>query len=129
MNSLAMTKLMSPQAGKVKNQVNIMSLTTPKLMAERRLTAPTPMMAQVLMCVEDTGMPVRVASSRFAGAREVGGEALILLELNHALADGLDDALTAHAGADTHGGRAQQHNPDGDAGIADAGLAVCEGHA
>ena len=67
MNSLAMTKLdESPQAGKVKNQVNIMSLTTPKLMAERRLTAPTPMMAQVLMCVEDTGMPVRVASSRFA---------------------------------------------------------------
>ena len=63
------------------------------------------------------------------GAREVGGEALILLELNHALADGLDDALAADAGADTHGGRAQQHNPDGDAGIADAGLAVCEGHA
>ena len=118
MNSLAMTKLMSPQAGKVKNQVNIMSLTTPKLMAERRLTAPTPMMAQVLMCVEDTGMPVRVASSRFAAP-----------ELDHALADGLDDALAAHAGADTHSGRAQQHNPDGDACIADARLAAGKGHA
>ena len=58
---------------------------------------------------------------------EVGGEALILLELDHALADGLDDALAAHAGADAHGGRAQQHDPDGDAGVADAGLAVGEG--
>lgn len=128
MNSLAMTKLMSPQAGKVKNQVNIMSLTTPKLMAERRLTAPTPMMAQVLMCVEDTGMPVRVASSRFAAPAR-SAEKLILFELDHALADGLDDALAAHAGADTHSGRAQQHNPDGDACIADARLAAGKGHA
>ena len=128
MNSLAMTKLMSPQAGKVKNQVNIMSLTTPKLMAERRLTAPTPMMAQVLMCVEDTGMPVRVASSRFAALRG-RRRSLILFELDHALADGLDDALAAHAGADTHSGRAQQHNPDGDACIADARLAAGKGHA
>ena len=89
MNSLAVTKLMSPQAGKVKNQVNIMSLTTPKLMAERRLTAPPPMMAQ-----------------QVRGARQVGGEALVLFELDHALAYGLDDALAAHAGADAHGGRA-----------------------
>ena len=106
MNSLAMTKLMSPQAGKVKNQVNIMSLTTPKLMAERRLTAPTPMMAQVLMCVEDTGMPVKGGKQQVRGARQVGGEALVLFELDHALANGLDDALAAHAGADAHGGRA-----------------------
>ena len=64
---------------------------------------------------------------QICGACEVGGEALILLELDHALADGLDDALAAHAGADAHGGRAQQHDPDGDAGVADAGLAVGEG--
>ena len=63
------------------------------------------------------------------GTREVGREALILLELNHALADGLDDALAAHAGADAHSGRAQQHNPDGDACIADARLAAGKGHA
>ena len=63
------------------------------------------------------------------GACEVGREALILLELDHALADGLDDALAAHAGADTHSGRAQQHNPDGDACIADARLAAGKGHA
>ena len=63
------------------------------------------------------------------GARQVGGEALVLFELDHALADGLDDALAAHAGADTHSGRAQQHNPDGDACIADARLAAGKGHA
>ena len=55
------------------------------------------------------------------GARQVGGEALVLFEL--------DDALAAHAGADTHSGRAQQHNPDGDACIADARLAAGKGHA
>ena len=63
------------------------------------------------------------------GACEVGGEALILLELDHALADGLDDALAAHAGADAHRGRAQQHDPDGDSGIADTGLPVGKGDA
>ena len=42
MNSLAITKLMRPQPGKVNTQVSIMSRTTPKLMADRRRTAPTP---------------------------------------------------------------------------------------
>ena len=72
----------------------------------------------------DTG---KGGKQQIRGACEVGGEALILLELNHALADGLDDALAAHAGADTHGGRAQQHNPDGDAGVADARLPAGKG--
>lgn len=79
------------------------------------------------MWVEDTGMPVRVASSRFAAPAR-SAEKPVLFELDHALTDRLDDALTAHAGADTHSGRAQQHNPDGDAGIADARLAAGEGH-
>ena len=34
-----------------------MSFTTPKLMADRRFTAPTPMMAVVFAWVVDTGMP------------------------------------------------------------------------
>ena len=55
---------MMPQPGNVNTQVSIMSLTTPKLMADRRLTAPTPMMALVLVCVVDTGMPSTVISSR-----------------------------------------------------------------
>ena len=61
MNSLAITKLMRPQPGKVNTQVSIMSRTTPKLMAERRRTAPTPMMALVLVCVVETGMPSTAA--------------------------------------------------------------------
>ena len=72
----------------------------------------------------DTG---KGGKQQIRGACEVGGEALILLELDHALADGLDDALAAYTGADAHGGRAQQHDPDGDAGVADARLAVGEG--
>src|SRR5699024_1276907 len=64
MNTLAMTKLMRPHPGKVKNQVSIIALTAPELMADRRLTAPTPMMALVLVWVVDTGMPSRLEYSR-----------------------------------------------------------------
>lgn len=60
MNIFAMMKLIRPQPGNVKIQVSIMSFTTPKLMAETRFTAPTPMMALVLVWVVDTGMPRRL---------------------------------------------------------------------
>ena len=49
---------------KVNTQVSIMSRTTPKLMAERRRTAPTPMMALVLVCVVETGMPSTVGDEQ-----------------------------------------------------------------
>ena len=55
---------MRPQPGKVKTQVSIMSLTTPKLMALSRFTQPTPMMALVFVWVVDTGIPKRLDSSR-----------------------------------------------------------------
>ena len=62
--SFAMIKLIRPQPGKVKIQVNTMSLTTPKLMADKRLTAPTPIIAVVLVWVVDTGMPNRLEYKR-----------------------------------------------------------------
>lgn len=128
MNSLAMTKLMSPQAGKVKNCEHHV-LDDAEVDGREALDGTDAHDGAGLDVCGGHGDAGKGGKQQVRGAREVGGEALILLELNHALADGLDDALTAHAGADTHGGRAQQHNPDGDAGIADAGLAVCEGHA
>ena len=57
-------KLISPQPGNVKIQVSIISFTTPKLMADRRFTAPTPMMALVFVWVVDTGIPETLASSK-----------------------------------------------------------------
>ena len=60
MNIFAITKLMRPQPGKVKIQVSSISFTTPKLMAEIRFTAPTPMMALVFVWVVDTGIPNRL---------------------------------------------------------------------
>ena len=57
MNSFAIRKLMSPQPGNVKIHVRTMSLTTEKFIAESLLAAPTPMIALVLVCVVDTGMP------------------------------------------------------------------------
>ena len=80
MNTLAMTKLMRPHPGKVKIQVSIISLTTLKLMADSRLTAPTPMMALVLVWVVDTGMPNRLEYSRQSAPREVCAEALVALQ-------------------------------------------------
>ena len=41
-----------------------MSRTTPKLIADSLRTAPTPMMALVLVCVVETGMPSTVITSR-----------------------------------------------------------------
>ena len=48
---------MMPQPGNVMTQVITMSLTTLKLMADRRFTAPTPIMAVVFVCVVLTGIP------------------------------------------------------------------------
>ena len=68
MNSFAIMKLISPQPGKVKIQVSTMSFTTPKLTEDRRLAAPTPMMALVLVWVVETGIPERLEYSRQSAA-------------------------------------------------------------
>ena len=64
MNAFATRKLIRPQPGNVNTHVSTMSRTTPKLMALMRLTAPTPMMALVLVCVVETGIPNTLESSR-----------------------------------------------------------------
>ena len=64
MNNFAIRKLIRPHPGKVKIQVSIISFTTPKLMAEILFTAPTPMIALVLVWVVDTGIPKRLESRR-----------------------------------------------------------------
>ena len=71
------------------DKVNIMSLTTPKLMAERRLTAPTPHDGAGLDVCGGHGDAGKGGKQQVCGARQVGGEALILFELDHALADDL----------------------------------------
>ena len=57
MKIFVITKLISPQPGKVNTHVSIMSLTTEKLIALSLLEAPTPIIAVVFVCVVDTGMP------------------------------------------------------------------------
>ena len=46
---------------------------------------------------------------------EVGGHALVLLQLHHVHAHGLDDALAAHHRAGRDGQRARDHDPHGEA--------------
>ena len=57
MNNFVIKKPMIPQPGKVSIHVRTISLTTPKSIADKRLTAPTPIIAVVLVCVVETGMP------------------------------------------------------------------------
>ena len=52
-----MRKPISPHPGNVSTQVRPISFTTDRLMDETRLTAPTPMIAVVLACVVETGIP------------------------------------------------------------------------
>jgi len=51
------------QAGKVKIQVKTIFLAIPHRTAERRLVAPTPMMAALIQCVVLTGIPRCEATS------------------------------------------------------------------
>lgn len=48
---------MIPVIGIVSSQAQTMRSTTVHLIAEKRLAAPTPMMAEEMLCVVDTGMP------------------------------------------------------------------------
>ena len=54
-NNFVIKKPTKPQPGNVSTQVSTISLTTPKLIAETRFTAPTPIIDVVLACVVDTG--------------------------------------------------------------------------
>ena len=56
-NSFVIRKPTSPHPGKVSTQVSTISLTTPKLMADTRLTAPTPIIDVVFAWVVETGSP------------------------------------------------------------------------
>ena len=46
-----------PVTGIVNNQAHTMRSTTVQRIAEKRLAAPTPMIAAEILCVVDTGMP------------------------------------------------------------------------
>ena len=52
-----------PQAGKVKIQVHTIFRAIPHLTAERRLVAPTPIIAVLMQCVVLTGIPKCEATS------------------------------------------------------------------
>jgi hypothetical protein len=54
--------------GKVAIQVNTMSLAIPHLTAERRLVAPTPIIAVLMQCVVLTGIPKCEATSMTVAA-------------------------------------------------------------
>ena len=57
---------MAPHPGNVSAHVSPISFTTPQFTLDSRRAAPTPIMAVVLVCVVETGMPVSEESSRQA---------------------------------------------------------------
>lgn len=54
---------MKPQQGKVSSHAATMCLAIPQFTRLKLLDAPTPMMAAVLQCDVDTGMPVIEATN------------------------------------------------------------------
>ena len=73
---------------------------TPHFTADKRRVAPTPMMAPVIVCVVETGMPVSVAPTRVmapavSAQKPPNGWSLVILR-----AHGLHDAPAAEHGAE-----------------------------
>ena len=114
MNSLAITKLIRPQPGKVNTQVSIMSLTTPKLMALRTLDGTHAHDGAGLGVGGGNRDAEQAGEQQAERAGKVGGKALVFFQLDHVHAHGLDDLFTADAGAHAHHGAAQKHQPHGD---------------
>ena len=72
-NSFVIKKPTSPQPGKVNTHVKTISFTTPKLIADTLLTAPTPIIDVVFTCVVETGSPVNEQRSNTA-VEEISAE-------------------------------------------------------
>ena len=122
-----MTKLISPQPGNVKIQVSIISFTTPKLMADKRFTAPTPMMALVLVWVVETGIPNRLDASRQRAPATSAENALVTLQLHHIHAHRFDNFFSSDTGSQSHHRAAKQHQPYRNQHAADRTLSIGKG--
>ena len=59
-----------------------------------------------------------------ASAGQVGGKALVLLQLDHIHTYRLDDAVAADGGTQCHNQGTKHHQPDGDLEIGDISLAL-----
>ena len=59
----------TPEMGIVKIHAQMMFPATPQRTADRRLVAPTPIMAPVIVCVVLTGMPATDAPARLKPRR------------------------------------------------------------
>ena len=101
---------MMPQPGNVMTQVITMSLTTLKLMADRRFTAPTPIMAVVFVCVVLTGIP-KMENPRRQAAPAISAEKPGISPAYHIHAHGFDDFLSSDGRSQGHGCGSQQKHP------------------
>lgn len=80
---------MTPHAGKVMTHASSMFFAIPQFTRLNDFEAPTPMMADVLQWLVETGMPVRLANRSVNVAREIRGDTLVFLELHHVHTDGI----------------------------------------
>ena len=74
----------------------------PQRTAETRRAAPTPMIAPVIVCVVETGMPSQVAANSVMRAAGLGAEALHRIEPRDLRAHRVDDAPAAEQRAQRH---------------------------
>ena len=115
---------MAPHPGNVSAHVSPISFTTPQFTLDSRRAAPTPIMAVVLVCVVETGMPVSEESSRQAAPAMSAAKPWYFFQLHHIHAHSLDDAVAADGSAQSHYGTAQYHQPQRDLEIGDVVLSV-----
>ena len=88
--------------------------TTLHLTALSRWVAPTPMIEAEMTCVVESGMPKCAGHVDHGGRGRLGGEAVDRLQLDHVVAERLDDPPAAGGRAGGHGQRADHLDPDGD---------------
>ena len=94
-------------------QAMTMLPATPQRTADERCAAPTPMMAPVMVCVVETGMPKKRGDEQRDRAAGLSREAADRLQLGDALTHGLDDAPAAEHRAEADGQEAAHDHPVG----------------
>ena len=102
-----------PAIGKVRTQAMRIERATPQRTAERRLVAPTPMTAEVMVWVVEIGASIDVRRRvEHDGGDRLGGEAAGGVEVDDPAAEGAHDPPAAGVGAERDRGRGREDHPE-----------------
>ena len=99
--------------GKVSTQAMTIDRATPQRTAERRLVAPTPITAEVMVWVVEIGASIDVRRGvEHRGRDRLGGEAAGGVEVDDPAAEGAHDPPAAGPGAERDRGGGREDHPE-----------------